>query len=206
MDKVVAVDLDGTLGDHYQHMVNFSELWMGRKINYEPSAGWPPGATKFQFNRAMGISKESYRKIKLAYRLGGMKRSMPVYPGAQELMRGIRKAGAQIWICTARPYLKMDIIDPDTRHWLKINRIPYDNLLYGEYKYRDLVKQVNRKNVVAVLDDVTEMYQQAEEQGLQAILIERPHNQDRPAWPHFNSVSNLDEAYEEILEMIYAFG
>jgi len=203
MNKIVAVDIDGTLGDHYTHLVQFAELWLGHKINYDPAAGWPNGAKKFQFNRAMGIGKATYRKIKLAYRLGGMKRSMPVYPGASELMDGIRKAKTEAWICTSRPYLKMDPMDPDTRHWLRVNHIRYDHLLYGDNKYIDLKKAAGNR-VVVVLDDLTEMYQQAQQQGLDALLIERPHNEFRPVLPTYSAVANLYDAYEEILEMIYA--
>lgn len=199
--EIVAVDIDGTLGDHYIHLVNFASLWMGHEVKYNVSAGWPYGAKKFQFHRAMGLSKSTYRKIKLAYRLGGMKRSMPVYDGASELMRSLRKMGAQVWICTSRPYLRLDSMDPDTRHWLRINRIQYDNLLYGDFKYRILAKQA-RDKVVVVLDDLPEMTAQAEANGLRALLIERPHNEHRPSSCITPSIDTLWKAQEMIVGMI----
>lgn len=183
-------------------MVNFAALWLGHELKYDPAMGWPAGARKFQFNRAMGISKGTYRKIKLAYRLGGMKRSMPVYDGAPELTHCLRKWGAQVWICTSRPYLKLDQIDPDTRHWLRINRIQYDNLLYGDFKYRDLARQAAPENVLVVLDDLPEMYGQARQYGLEAMLIERPHNEHRLNAANYLSVGNLWEAQSMIREML----
>jgi hypothetical protein len=200
----VAIDIDGTLGDHYTHLVSFAALWLGHEVKYDPAAGWPDGARKFQFNRAMGISKATYRKIKLAYRLGGMKRSMPVYEGAAELTRGLRRMGAQVWICTSRPYLKMDHMDPDTRHWLRINKIQHDNLLYGDFKYRDLAKMVGAENVVVVLDDLPEMCAQATTYGLDVLLIERPHNEHRGFVHGLQSVDNLWEAQLKIMEMLDA--
>ncbi len=203
---IVAVDIDGTLGDHYTHLVNFAEMWLGREIKYDPSAGWPEGASKFQFARALGVSKLTYRKIKLAYRQGGMKRSMPVYEGASALTRGIRKAGAQVWICTSRPYLKLDTIDPDTRHWLRINKIQYDSLLYGDFKYRDLARRVGSDSVVVAFDDLPEMCDQATSYGLEVLLIERPHNEHRPQLPSYISVRDLYQAADVIKELIRAHG
>jgi hypothetical protein len=199
---IVAVDVDGTLGDHYTHLINFASMWLGRDVKYDPSAGWPDGATKFQFARALGVSKATYRKIKLAYRQGGMKRSMPVYDGAAELTREIRRMNVQLWICTSRPYLKFDEIDPDTRHWLRINRIQYDSLLYGDFKYRDLSKRVGAENVVVAFDDLPEMCNQAIHNKLEVLLIERPHNENRPAVPSYPSVSNLYQAQDRIKELI----
>jgi hypothetical protein len=125
----------------------------------------------------MGVSKSTYRQCKLAYRQGGLKRSMPVYPGASELSRNLRKAGAEVWICTTRPYLRLDNIDPDTRHWLRRNKIQYDAVLWGEHKYRDLVKSVGIGRVVAVLDDLPEMAEQAASLGINNVYLrDQPYN------------------------------
>lgn len=200
MKPIVAIDIDGTLGDHYMHTVRFAELWLGRDVNYNVGAGWPQGATKFQFNRALGVSKSTYRQIKLAYRQGGMKRSMPCFDGASELTRGLRRSGAEVWICTTRPYLRLDGIDPDTRHWLRRNRIQYDGLLYGERKYHDLVRSVDKSRVLCVLDDLDEMCQQARKCGLTPIMLDQPHNQHSP-WLG-TRVPDLHEAAKLIKEAI----
>lgn len=178
MKPVIALDIDGTLGDHYLHTVRFAEMWTGHDIKYDVDAGWN-GAGKFQFHRAMGVSKNTYRRIKLAYRQGGMKRSMPCYDGAAELTRTLRRGvkGAEIWITTSRPYLKLDVIDPDTRHWLLRNHIQYDNMIYGDRKYYDLVHQVEKHRILAVVDDLPEMCLQAMRLGLPTIMINRPHNE-----------------------------
>lgn len=129
-------------------------------------------------HRFMRTSKHTYRQCKLAYRQGGLKRSMPVYPGARELTVQLRRAGAEVWICTTRPYLRLDNIDPDTRHWLRRNRIQFDGVLYGHNKYRDLVRAVGTDRVVAVLDDLPAMLEQARGLGLYTICRQQPYNTD----------------------------
>jgi FMN phosphatase YigB (HAD superfamily) len=197
----VALDIDGTLGDHYTHFTQFAALWLGRDVEMTPELGWPNGASKFQFYSSLGISRDTYRKIKLAYRLGGMKRSMPMYEGAPELAKSLSSMGVSIWICTSRPYLRLDTMDPDTRHWLQRRHIKYNNAIYGDYKYRQLAKIVAPENVVCVLDDLPEMCAQATRVGLYPILIERLHNRDRPS-DSYRSVKDLWEARETIRGLI----
>lgn len=169
-NPVVALDIDGTLGNYHLHFTRFAAQWCGRDMPdpIENTDGVP-------LNKWLGMSKMTYRQCKLAYRQGGMKRSMPCYEGASELTRQLRKASVEVWICTTRPYLRLDNIDPDTRHWLRRNRIQYDNVLFGEHKYRDLHRQTNNR-VLFVVDDLPEMIEQAESQGMEAILRRQPYN------------------------------
>lgn len=171
MKPVVALDIDGTLGDYHGHFLRFAAEWYGRPMPApeEINPGLP-------LHRHMRTSKATYRECKLAYRQGGLKRSMPVYPGATELTRAIRRAGASVWICTTRPYLRLDNIDPDTRHWLRRNGIQFDYVTYGQNKYRELKKQVGSDRIVAVLDDLPEMILQASDIGLWTMLRDQPYN------------------------------
>jgi phosphoglycolate phosphatase-like HAD superfamily hydrolase len=168
---VVALDLDGTLGDYHLHFTRFAREWTGRPMPEPEDIN--PGEP---FHKHLGLSKDTYRQCKLAYRQGGMKRSMPVYPGASEMIRRFRQAGAGVWICTTRPYLRLDNIDPDTRHWLRRNHIQYDGVLYGHNKYRDLARDVGADDVVAVLDDLVAMLDQASDLGMPAYLRDQPYN------------------------------
>ena len=178
MKPVVALDIDGTLGDYHGHFTRFAEQWTGRPMP-DPAA-INPG---LPLHRHLGMAKSTYRACKLAYRQGGMKRSMPVYPGAADMIREFRKAGADVWICTTRPYLRLDNIDPDTRHWLRRNHIQYDGVLFGERKYRDLARIVGADRVVAVLDDLVDMVEQADRLGMPAYLRDQPYNRYTEDWP-----------------------
>lgn len=168
---VVALDIDGSMAEYHSHFKWFAELYLGRELTLD----WDP-KFKGSFSRALHITKPTYREIKLAYRQGGMKRSLPARPYAAELTRLIRKAGAQVWICTTRPYLRLDNIDPDTRHWIKRNGLQWDHVIYGDKKYRDLVSQVGRERIVAVYDDLPEQVTSAARLGLAPVLADGPHN------------------------------
>lgn len=169
---VLALDIDGTSGDYHGHFTWFIEQWLGRPM---PSATEMTGGVPFY--KHLGVSRATYREAKLAFRQGGMKRSMPPYEGIGDFTRYVRKNGVQVWICTTRPYLRLDNIDPDTRHWLtKRAHMQYDSIIYGHNKYRDLVRSVGSKRVVAVYDDLPEMIQQAESVGLPAYLRAQPYN------------------------------
>lgn len=195
---VVALDIDGTLGDYHAHFTRFAEGWIGRKLpDPEANTGGVP------FHKHLGISKSTYRQCKLAYRQGGMKRSMPVYEGVGELTRYIRSKGYQVWICTTRPYLRLDNIDPDTRHWLRVRaKVQYDGVLYGEHKYRDLKKAVNGR-VLMVVDDLPEMLEQAQSLGMRAVLRMQPYNNH---WNGANHYAVDTESIKIIFDALRAEG
>lgn len=189
---VVALDIDGTLGDYHTHFLRFAEQWYGRAMP-DPKDN-TDGVPLYKW---MGTSKATYRQCKLAYRQGGLKRSMPVYPGASMLTHRLRAAGAEVWIATTRPYLRLDNIDPDTRHWLRRNRIQFDGVLFGEHKYRDL-NRILGERVLFVVDDLPSMVTQADALGLRAILRDQPYNR---AWAADNPLVPVAYSCDEIMAM-----
>lgn len=186
---IVAIDIDGTLADYHGWFLKFSELYFGRDMP-DPRA-INPGRPLWVH---MGISQQEYRECKLAYRQGGMKRSMPVYSGAETLCGEIRAVGAEVWICTTRPYLRLDNIDPDTREWLRRNSIEYDAVLFGKDKYQELVRQVGLDRIVAIIDDLPEYIQQASDAGISKIYLrDQPYNKKMvfPGLP----ITRIDDCY-----------
>lgn len=190
---VFGLDIDGTIGEYHKHFQRFAEAWVGRPLGdgeyYRGEKSFPEW---------LGLSKPIYRKVKLAYRRGGLKRSMPVMPGARDLAVSLRQAGALVVICTTRPFQQLEAVDEDTRHWLTRNGIQHDGLSLGEWKYRDLARSYGSR-IFGVLDDLPEMYQQADSLGLNPILRRGPHNYDvrveREAW-------GLNDAREMALEAL----
>jgi len=181
---VVALDIDGTLGNYHQHFLWFAEQWLGQEM--PSSTDINPGLRLSTF---MGVPHHVYRECKLAYRQGGLKRFMPVYDYAAELTHNIRQEGVEIWICTTRPYLRLDNIDPDTREWLRRNSIEYDAVIFegvdfgeGDFvtKYRDLVRQVGVDRIVAAADDLPEQTADAIFNGIRKVYLrEQPYNRER---------------------------
>lgn len=189
---VVALDLDGTLGNYHLHFLRFAEGWLGRPMP-DPQLN-TDGVPLYSW---MGVSKRTYRECKLAYRQGGMKRSMPCYEGAPELARYIRRRGAEVYICTTRPYLRLDNIDPDTRHWLRRNRIQYDGVIFGEHKYRQLRDLVGPK-VLMVMDDLPEMLAQAETAlpGATPVIRSQPYNRWANHWGRVETMSEAKDLFD----------
>jgi hypothetical protein len=179
---VVALDIDGTLGDYHKHFLWFAEMWIG--IPMPSPLDINPGLRLSEF---MNVPHSLYRECKLAYRQGGLKRFMPAYPYAAELTHNIRATGAQVWICTTRPYLRLDNIDPDTREWLRRYDIKYDAVIFegisyedGTHqvtKYEELVRQIGVNRIVAATDDLPEQTADAFKQGIRRVYLrDQPYN------------------------------
>jgi len=172
---VVALDIDGTLGDYHGHFTRFAEAWIGRPMPDPKEIN--PGQPLYKH---LGMSKATYRRCKVAYRSGGLKRSMPAYEGAADLVQYLRAEGAEVWFTTTRPYLKYDGIDPDTRHWLRRNGIyKYDGLIFSsDRKYVDLIRAVGRERIILVVDDLPEQIEAARRLKLAKLVIrDQPYNQ-----------------------------
>lgn len=169
---VIGLDIDGTCGDYHGHFTKFAADWTGKEM---PSPVAYTGG--IPFHKHLGLSRTTYNKIKLAYRQGGAKRSMPPYGNIGAFTRHVRSNGVAVYICTTRPYLRLDNIDPDTRHWLKDRaHMQYDAVLWGTFKYNDLIKQVGRERVVMVYDDLPALVSRADSLGLPAAIRTQPYN------------------------------
>jgi uncharacterized HAD superfamily protein len=191
---VVAIDIDGTLGDYHGHFMKFAESYFGRPLprTFDGSV---------EFHEALGLPLSEYREAKLAYRQGGGKRTMPRFDGAGIMVRRLRQV-AEVFITTTRPYLRLDQTDPDTREWLRRAEIEYDGLLYHEDKYEVLSEIVDPRRVVAVLDDLPEQYDSAKRMFGERVPILRRNNFNT-ATSRPNQVSDLAEALAEINERIH---
>lgn len=170
---VVAIDIDGTIGDYHRHFREFCAAYWDKPhlFHLPPWTGAMP-----EFEDYLGLTKQQYREAKLAYRQGGNKRWLPIYPEAKVIVDGLREAGAEVWIATTRPWQRLDNIDPDTREWLRRNSLRVDGLLYGDDKYRQLCLAVDHARIAAVIEDLPEQVKLARNMGIPTILRENFHN------------------------------
>lgn len=198
---VVAIDLDGTLADYHGHFRKFAESWLGFEGTVAPYEGDEP--YKDYFCEEFGVDPSTFRAIKLAYRQGGMKRLQPVYPGARDLVVNLMEIGAEIWLTTTRPHDRFDRVDPDTREWLRRHQIPFDGLLYSEDKLLELSERVTPTRVVAVLDDQTDILDEADRYGWTSILRRTKYN--RSVGRDGEYVLNLADAYSTIQVLLEAW-
>lgn len=173
---VVVFDIDGTLGDYHGHFVRFCDQYFGRVMD----RGFDGG---MEFHEWLELDLKDYRAAKLAYRQGGLKRSMDTYPSAYKAVSAARTAGCEIWIATTRPFSRLDNIDPDTIEWCRRNQIEFDGLLYGDDKYQQLSEHIDNERVISVIDDLPEQVDLAmQHYGRRAHLVPRAHN------AHYRSV------------------
>lgn len=200
---IVALDIDNTLGDYHANFLRFADLYFHSNCGswYEMRNKHNPGIKLWKW---MGISEREYRDAKLAYRQGGWKRWMPVYEGAAELTRGLRAEGIEVWLCTTRPYLRLDNVDPDTREWLQRNRIQYDAILFDPphkedgSKYDELKRQAGDR-VAYIVDDLPEMIHAAHQafhfSGVTPVIRDQPYNRHltHPAWRRVNGCTGIWE-------------
>lgn len=198
---VVAVDIDGTLGDYHGHFLAFLQRYIGRVGTFPPYGGDVP--FKQWAVETFGISEDDWHDVKLAYRQGAQKRSMPVFDWAQPLTGIARWEGAEVWVTTTRPYLRLDNIDPDTRAWLDVNGFEYDKLIYDKYKYQRLAEQVDPERVIAALDDLPEKAEEAAAHFSPAVPILKVGAYNSGVLPNYFSCRSLREATIEIVQRIH---
>jgi hypothetical protein len=196
---IVALDIDGTLGDYHRNFLEFADRYFGADYSERLAGADNPGLPLWEW---MGLSHRDYRDAKLSYRQGGWKRWMPVYSGAPEMTADFRAAGAEVWLCTTRPYLRLDNVDPDTREWLYRNDFEYDGLLFDPAheadgtKYDELARQVGDR-VCSVVDDLPEMIEAATKAGLVRfpalgpILRDQPYNRHYENWRRSGSCDTI---------------
>jgi hypothetical protein len=158
---VVVVDIDGTLGKYHQHFLRFADAYLGDVVPIGAPAYTGQCGFKEWFMNVYSCDETTWQTIKLAYRQGAQKRSMPAYPDAQWLINNLRWDDVEVWLATTRPYLRLDGVDPDTRAWLDREGVEYDGLLYDEDKYNIIAERIDPERVVAALDDLPEMYDTA---------------------------------------------
>lgn len=196
---VLGCDIDGTLGRYHEHFIRFASGWLGRELDNAYDGRLP-------LHQWCGVSKERYRRIKLAYRKGSLKRSMPAIEWASAFTREVSSWGVDIYMCTTRPYLAYDNVDEDTRWWLRHNRMRCKGVLWGEHKYRELARLVGKDRVFAVYDDLPEMCEQASKvfPDVWPVFAVRPHNERQwlgkewtyGAYDYESTIVSMKEALE----------
>lgn len=178
---VIGVDIDGTLGDYHTHF-----KWFLNAIYFPGNTLRLDWNRSSEFSEALGMRKEQYRAAKLAYRLGGLKRCLPLFDndykkdGPRAVMseiQFIRSMGIQVWITTQRPWAAMTSVDDDTKFWLNQYVGEVDGLIFAEDKYQALIDNVGQKRIVGVIDDLPDCLERAHELGLEYAIRRGDHNQ-----------------------------
>jgi hypothetical protein len=177
---IVCVDIDGTLGDYHSHLISFALEYTQKNDGFKGPVYGYDGSHPFGewFCDMFDCDMTTFRQIKLAYRQGGMKRSMPIFDGAAQFVNNLRVTH-EVWLTTTRPYLRLDNVDPDTRFWLERHGIGYDGMLYDEDKYPMMASMIDPERVVGVLDDLPEQIDAADNAFAPGVGILRRNRYNR---------------------------
>lgn len=211
LKPVVALDIDGTLADYHSHFTEFAIEWIGPKA-YPVAQSMPlyDGAEPHRewFMRTFDLDETTFRAIKLAFRQGGQKRTMPIYPGVPELITVAQDAGAEVWLTTTRPWERFDRVDPDTREWLARNEIEFDGIIYDEAKMLQLYRLVGNR-VCFVLDDLPEVLAAAERLWKGVSVMRKTRYNRGVTWPvmvpDLDDARSIIEGYVESWKISHAF-
>jgi hypothetical protein len=197
---VVAVDIDGTLGNYHGHFWDFARGWLGVPVPDPTDTYRGEQPYRQWFMQAYDVDRTTWNTIKLAYRQGGQKRTMPLYPGAHVFTDKVRRR-AELWLTTTRPHARYDRIDPDTVEWLDRNHIWYDALLFDEDKVRQLANAVDRERVVAVLDDELTVLEDVRDAGLGVPILRRTLYNQAVHWTGWQA-TDLSGAWVEVERLL----
>ena len=136
MNKIFILDIDGVLN---YFPIDFL-LWV--ELNY--------GYKNLMIDELR--RKPNYREIKNNYRMCGVKKKQLVRDGVHALIEAVRKQGFLIWIVTSRPDISEN--HPNTRIWLNVNKVDFDELIFCREKYPSVqTKLSNNVECIAMLDD-----------------------------------------------------
>jgi hypothetical protein len=176
---VVGIDIDGSLGAYHDHFVWFLNTIYFPDMNIQPR--WSL-AMRGEFSDALRMPKDEYRRAKLAFRQGGLKRCLPQFPvdiekdGIHADIQYIRSLGIRVIITTKRPWLRLDNIDPDTQYWLDENVGEVDGVIYDDDKHLALIESFGLENILGILDDLPDVIERAVELGIPTVLRRGAHN------------------------------
>ncbi|KAF5419511.1 MAG: 5' nucleotidase, deoxy (Pyrimidine), type C protein (NT5C) [Candidatus Methanocomedens sp.] len=96
------------------------------------------------------ISNKKYKSLKNLYRTSGVKKDLPIKPGAKETFEEFKRQNRTIWIVTTRP--KCEPVVSDTIHWLNKKGIIYDDIFFVDDKV-SFFKTIIKYGILIVIDD-----------------------------------------------------
>lgn len=137
-NKIALIDIDGCLVKYPDHFIDWVEKTYHLKFMDIKEA-----------KNRLGL--KTYEKIKNNYRKSGIKRLLPIEPGAKETLDKLSRDKYLIWILTTRP--KIHPVFEDTIFWLEKKGIPYTKLLFVKNKINFINKHLEKKLSILIDDD-----------------------------------------------------
>jgi len=184
----IAIDIDDTLADSFEHFLPSAAEFMGR--------------TDLDYMREHGISYDTMpepfgsRLVEYARSCwADLVPSTPFKPDAAEYVQKLRDRGHKIIIITGRDYVLYEDPYAVTLEELANGKIPYDKLVCT----RDKGTACEEEHIDLIIDDMPRNLTAAQEKGTRTLLFTSPANihWDLP----FERVASWPEAFERIVKM-----
>ena len=176
--KRLACDIDECLGEFVS---NFLKEW---NIKHGTSLK-PKDATEYDMVKLLGVPTEDIHKEIIQQQVDHKYLNMKPIRGAREYMNMLHNDDYQIYLVTSRE------VALDTITWLDKNKIPYQDL----FLTRDKTSILKTLDVDVFVDDCIDNLVDAQQNGIQCILFDRPWNKDHIGIPR---VDNWRECYRMI--------
>ena len=190
--RKIAVDIDGVLANYHEPFVGFYNERNGTNFNLENISG-------YDFWRAFGISEEkSACEIADFYFSEDFKEINPV-EGSQDVLKLLSPKNI-LAIITARP----DFIRKKTLEWINkyfpnvFSDVHFTNQFGGNGSKEKKSYFCLDRGYGVIVEDSAEYANECAEQGINALLLNRPWNRNGSLHPQVQRVSNWKEVLEHL--------
>lgn len=149
-----------------------------------------------------GCSKEAWLEVVDKATADGMYHEPPM-PGQVEALRRLWWEGVQIHLVTARGFMAYaDEIRAWTHDWVEEFAVPHHTLSFAKDKVAE--QAVLGVRFDYAIDDGVHNFVALREDGIRALLVDRPHNQNlKVAWhPYGERITGMDDFANIILKEV----
>jgi hypothetical protein len=178
---VVVVDIDNVLADYIVGLC----MWLRAHITHlVPSVQAPEileRVNKLQHqhkwigSETLGLERSEWARIKHLFRIGGGKRTLPVFPDAKPFLNWCHESGWLIILMTSRPVGEYPNLFSDTLAWLTDFDLPFDFVWWATEKGERLDEShvSLRSRIVFAVDDDERFVRQFRSKGIRAYHLNR---------------------------------
>lgn len=183
---VALVDIDGVISNYPSVFIE----WFNNETNSE----------YITLYKIKSDNIKLYHAMKHRYRTEGLKRKLGRRVGAREFLIKLKENNVSIILLTSRPYKKYGRIYSDTLYWLKINRIPYDAILWSENKAKYAMNKLSKCNIVCCIDDQLEQVNSFGEHGYNTFYVGNRKLDGGTLLPSNKNVHIIKDSLMEVFE------
>ncbi len=180
MKKIIGIDIDSVLADSDKVFTKELERLTGRKFIREDNS-------PFKYEEAFHLDNDTMQKFWNDFTKKNGWQAIPTIPKSVETMQRLKKEGYYIIIISARP----PIIKKQTIEWLKINKIPYDELFLTNYEEKtNFITHL--PGLLYFVEDHPDFAYQFAEKGINVLLYDWPWNKS-VSHKNITRVKNWDD-------------